>query len=102
MGNAAASPRLQRLIDLGFDEAECRYALAAVDGDVDRAAAILLERRRKHGIARIVNDMLRDQRPWDEFFARFMWPGHWYERVHTNVLYYRANYVVLCTFLVVA
>ena len=59
MGNAAASPRLQRLIDLGFDEAECRYALAAADGDVDRAAALLLERRHKHGIARIVNDVLR-------------------------------------------
>ena len=102
MGNAAASPRLQRLIDLGFDEAECRYALAAADGDVDRAAALLLERRHKHGIARIVNDVLRDQRPWDEFFARFMWPEHWHERVHTNLLYYRANYVVLCTFLLVA
>ena len=40
--------------------------------------------------------MLREQRPWNEFAERFMAPEHLGERVQTNLLYYRGNYLVMC------
>uniref|UniRef100_A0A7S0IKP1 PRA1 family protein n=1 Tax=Calcidiscus leptoporus TaxID=127549 RepID=A0A7S0IKP1_9EUKA len=103
MGNIPPTARLQRLMDLGFTVAEARIALAEADGDVDRAAAILERRRNlnaKRGFAERVNGLLREQRPWAEFFDRFLWPEHLNERVNTNLMYYRGNYIVLCAGLV--
>ena len=90
MGNVQATERLQVLMDLGFTAAESRQALAATSGDVDRAAALLLAHRRERerregGIAALVNEVLREQRPWNEFTERFLWPEHLNERVHTNL-----------------
>ena len=39
--------------------------------------------------------MLREQRPWDEFFARFLWPEHLRDRIQTNLYYYRGNYAII-------
>mmetsp|Transcript_15496 Transcript_15496/g.27807 ORF Transcript_15496/g.27807 Transcript_15496/m.27807 type:complete len:167 (+) Transcript_15496:64-564(+) len=44
-----------------------------------------------------------DPRPWDEFLKDFAAPKNLEERVWTNFLYFRGNYiVVLCTFVVFA
>lgn len=99
MGNTASTPRLDRLTAHGFSVTECRMALAAADGNVERAEQMLLERRRQAAsgaIAARVNAYMQDQRPWSEFFERFLWPEHWQERVQTNLIYYRANYALVC------
>ena len=61
---------------------------------------MLLQQRRRdqansQPIAEMVNSLLREQRPWSEFFERFLWPEHLRERVLTNLNYYAANYVVI-------
>lgn len=99
MGNVAATERLQRLLDLGFSVEESRLALEATSGDVDAAIAILMARRKQANqhktFAERINYVLKQQRPWGEFFERFLWPEHFDERVRTNLFYYRANYLVL-------
>merc|ERR1740139_549299 len=49
------------------------------------------------GLANRANAILRTQRPWPEFFERFLWPEHLQERLGTNLVYYEANYVILCS-----
>ena len=96
MGNVQATARLQRLMDLGFSAAEARQALEQTNNDVDRAAELLLARRARESqsvLVRSINRLLRTQRPWSEFFERFMWPEHLEERVRTNLSYYAAKYV---------
>ena len=46
MGNVNPTPRLQRVIDMGFSVEETRMALAACNDDEARALELLLERRR--------------------------------------------------------
>ena len=85
MGNVQATARLQRLMDLGFSAAEARQALEQTNNDVDRAAELLLARRARESqsvLVRSINRLLRTQRPWSEFFERFMWPEHLEELVH--------------------
>ena len=98
MGAEVSTARLDRLTALGFSVAEARLALEATKGDVDQAERLLLqERARKgHGFAQQINALLRTQKPWPEFFERFLWPEHLQERVATNLVYYQANYLVLC------
>ena len=103
MGNTPTTARLQHLTNLGFTVAESRAALRHTDGDVEKAAAILQRLRRQKaaransaaGLVDRVNDLLREQKPWSEFFERFLWPEHIDERLQTNLLYYRANYLVV-------
>jgi len=102
MGADLSTERLARLTALGFDVASCRAALDACDGDVDRAAHMLRERARAarggggaEELGVRINAMLREQRPWQEFYERFLWPEHPRERVLTNLVYYRANYLIL-------
>jgi hypothetical protein len=105
MGAEISTERLARLTALGFDVASCRAALDACDGDVARAERLLRAQARaaragagteQLGIQ--INMILREQRPWSEFFDRFLWPEHPRERLLTNLVYYRANYLVLCFF----
>ena len=103
MGNTPTTERLQHLTNLGFTVAESRAALRHTDGDVEKAAAILQRLRRQKaaransaaGLVDRVNDLLREQKPWSEFFEKFLWPEHLDERLQTNLLYYRANYLVV-------
>lgn len=104
MGADLSTERMARLTALGFDVASCRAALDACDGDVARAERMLREQARaaqagagteQLGIR--INLILREQRPWSEFFDRFLWPEHPRERLLTNLVYYRANYLVLCS-----
>lgn len=101
MGADLSSQRLQQLTAMGFSVEESRLALQATNGNVERAAELLLQRRRARersqggALAARINDFLRDQQPWNEFFGRFLWPEHLQERVSTNLLYYRANYAIL-------
>ena len=102
MGADLSTARLQRLTEMGFSVAESRIALEATGGDVDRAAILLTRRRREReqaaggALAYRINEFLREQRPWQEFFERFLWPEHMRERVQTNLLYYRGNYAIIC------
>ena len=101
MGAEVSTARLDRLTALGFSVTEARLALDATNGDVQRAEALLLAKRRReasagHGLANKINAILRTQRPWPEFFERFLWPEHLNERLATNLVYYEANYIVLC------
>ena len=99
---ADLSTQMGTLTQMGFSVAESRMALEASGGDVERAAALLIARReaqdRQAGgaLARRIKNVLREQRPWNEFLERFMWPEHLGERVQTNLLYYRGNYLVIC------
>ena len=101
MGADMSTARLQTLTDMGFSVAESRLALEATNGDVARAADLLARRREAReaasggAAARRINQLLQEQRPWNEFFDRFMWPEHLSERVQTNLLYYRANYAII-------
>mmetsp|Transcript_27170 Transcript_27170/g.82411 ORF Transcript_27170/g.82411 Transcript_27170/m.82411 type:complete len:209 (-) Transcript_27170:122-748(-) len=102
MGANLSTERLARLTALGFDVASCRAALDACDGDVDRAERLLREQARGARVGQGVelfgmhiNSILREQRPWSEFFERFLWPEHPRERLLTNLVYYRGNYLVL-------
>lgn len=101
MGAELSTARLKTLTDMGFTVAESRLALEATNGDVQRAAELLIARRNAREadqggiVARRVNEMLREQRPWNEFFDRFLWPEHLQERIQTNLLYYRANYCII-------
>ena len=78
-------------------------ALEATGGSLERAAELLTRRRAARQAAAggpvtyQINELLREQKPWNEFFERFLWPEHWAERVQTNLLYYRANYAIICT-----
>lgn len=102
MGADVSSARLTKLTEMGFTVAESRLALEATSGNVEAAAEILLadrrERERRQGgaLAARVNSFLRTQQPWNEFFGRFLWPEHLNDRVSTNLLYYRANYALIC------
>jgi hypothetical protein len=101
MGAEVSTARLDRLTALGFSVAEARIALEQTGGDVARAEQLLLAERRRRaaaggGLAERINAILRTQRPWPEFFERFLWPEHLYERVQTNLVYYEANYVIIC------
>jgi hypothetical protein len=95
MGNVQGRDAVQVLMDLGYPVHECREALAANGGDVDRAA-VWLQARRQRPFGERLNAILRTQRPWNEFFERFLWPEHLHERVQTNLHYYRGNYLVIC------
>ena len=102
MGAEGSTARLQALVDMGFSVVEARLALEATSGNVERAAELLKahrrERERAQGgplVARI-NAFLRNQQPWSEFFDKFLWPEHLHERIETNLLYYRANYAIIC------
>ena len=102
MGATASTSRLDRVTALGFSVAEARLALEHTNGDVDRAILCLLAKRRQEasagqGLANRVNAILRRQRSWPEFFDRFLWPEHLEERISTNLLYYEANYIILCS-----
>ena len=102
MGADLSTERIERLTSMGFSVAESRMALEATGGDLQRAAELLIARRdaqnRQAGgaLARRIKNMLREQRPWNEFAERFMAPEHLGERVQTNLLYYRGNYLVMC------
>ena len=102
MGGSVSTARMQRLTEMGFTVAESRAALEATAGDVDRAAELLTERRRAREAAEggrlafRINAFLQHQRPWDEFFGKFLWPEHLQERLDTNLFYYRANYFLIC------
>jgi hypothetical protein len=109
MGAELSTARVSRLTALGFDVASVRAALEACDGDVDRAEQLLRQERARREtaargggdggaeeIGRAVNSVLREQRPWSEFGERFLWPEHPRERMLTNLVYYRANYLILC------
>jgi len=109
MGAELSTARVSRLTALGFDVASVRAALEACDGDVDRAEQHLRQERARREtaargggdggaeeIGRAVNSVLREQRPWSEFGERFLWPEHPRERMLTNLVYYRANYLILC------
>ena len=82
MGNTPTTERLQHLTNLGFTVAESRAALRHTDGDVEKAAAILQRLRRQKaaransaaGLVDRVNDLLREQKPWSEFFEK-SWGG---------------------------
>ena len=97
MGAGMSSAHLKVLTDMGFGETESRMALEAAAGDVNAAAEYLARRRAARqqaeggAIAFRINELLREQRPWPEFFERFLWPEHLSERVQTNLLYYRAK-----------
>lgn len=84
---AFAATAIQR----GYSEAEAHVAWRAAGGDHMRALRVLEERRREreHGgaLVRQINELLSEQRPWNEFFARFLWPEHLYARIQTNLLY---------------
>jgi len=84
---AFAATAIQR----GYSEAEAHVAWRAAGGDHMRALRVLEERRREreHGgaLVRQINELLSEQRPWNEFFARFLWPEHLYARTQTNLLY---------------
>ena len=101
MGADVSTARMQTLTDMGFTVAESRLALEATNGDVARAADLLARRREARerasggAVVRRINELLQEQRPWNEFFDRFMWPEHLSERVQTNLLYYRANYAII-------
>ena len=91
MGATSSTARLDRLTALGFSVAEARLALEHTNGDVDRAILCLLAKRRRdasagQGLANRVNAILRTQRPWPEFFERFLWPEHLQERLSTNLV----------------
>ena len=95
MGATSSTARLDRITALGFSVAEARLALEHTNGDVDRAILCLLAKRRQEaaaeqGLANRVNAILRGQRPWPEFFERFLWPEHLHERLSTNLVYYEA------------
>ena len=95
MGAASSTARLDRITAFGFSVAEARLALEHTNGDVDRAILCLLAKRRQEaaaeqGLANRVNAILRRQRPWPEFFERFLWPEHLHERLSTNLVYYEA------------
>ena len=102
MGAEMSTARMKQLTDMGFTVAESRIALEAAGGDVTRAAELLVARRNQQqaaagGVfAARINQILSEQRPWNEFFERFLWPEHLAERVQTNLLYYRANYILIC------
>ena len=103
MGNTLATERMRQLTDPSvadppFSVAEARLALEATKGDVTKAKALLLARRAQEGgmLGERINRFLREQRPWDEFMGRFLWPEHLDERVQTNLLFYRANYAIVC------
>ena len=109
MGAELSTARVSRLTALGFDVASVRAALEACDGDVDRAEQLLRQERARREtaargggdggaeeIGRAFNSVLREQRPWSEFGERFLWPEHPRERMLTNLVYYRANYLILC------
>ena len=89
---------LTQLTAMGFSVAESQMALEATGGDVQAAAELLVQRREARerdagGVVAVrINELLRDQRPWPEFFGRFLWPEHLAERVQTNLVYYRAKY----------
>ena len=90
MGHVNPTPRLQRFIDMGFSVEETRMALAACNDDEARALELLLERRRareRAPVAAFISDQLQEMRSWPEFFERFMWPEHLYDRVRTNLFY---------------
>lgn len=97
MGADLSVDRVRPLMDMGFSLADSRAALEATGGDVQAAAELLANQRarreREAGgvIAFRVNELLREQRPWNEFFERFLWPEHLGERIATNLLYYRAK-----------
>ena len=106
MGADVSTQRLDRLTSLGFSVAESRIALDAAGGNVEKAEQLLLAKRRREAaasgsIGERINLVLRDQRPWPEFFERFLWPEHLEERVATNLIYYQANYIILTFFIVV-
>ena len=101
MGADMSTDRLRRLQEMGFSVADSRVALEATNGDVDKAAELLTRRRQAEEaaqggpLARQLNILLREQRPWDEFFARFLWPEHLRDRIQTNLYYYRGNYAII-------
>lgn len=97
MGAELSTQRVRALTEMGFGVTESRLALEATNGNVSQAAALLTARRREREqaeggvLARRINALLREQRPWGEFFGRFLWPEHLPERVQTNLFYFRAN-----------
>lgn len=97
MGADLSTERVTRLTAMGFSLTESHAALQATSGNVEAAAEILIQRREQRerdagGIVAVrINELLRDQRPWPEFFARFLWPEHISERIQTNLVYYRAK-----------
>ncbi|KAL1514601.1 hypothetical protein AB1Y20_003695 [Prymnesium parvum] len=46
------------------------------------------------GFVSAMADFLRP-RPWNEFFDRFLFPEHLYDRVRTNLGYYQGNYCLI-------
>mmetsp|Transcript_1110 Transcript_1110/g.3313 ORF Transcript_1110/g.3313 Transcript_1110/m.3313 type:complete len:219 (-) Transcript_1110:178-834(-) len=103
MAYPQSDPRVQQLLELGFWLPDCEQALEAAEGDLEKAAAILLsaEVELQHKVVRRINGYLCQVRPWSEFFDHFLWPEHLQERVDTNVAHYHANYAVICVFLAV-
>lgn len=97
-----STDRMNQLTAMGFSVAESRIALEEAKGNVTRAAELLVarraERERANGgvLVQRLNGILREQKTWNEFFERFMWPEHPRERVQTNLLYFRANYIIIC------
>ena len=100
MGATNSTERLDHLTSLGFSVSEARLALDATGGNLEQAESLLRAKREREqassSFGERVNLVLRQQRPWSEFVERFLWPEHLEERLATNLLYYQANYLVLC------
>lgn len=99
MGATTSTERLNHLTSLGFSVPEARLALDATGGNLEQAEALLRAKREREtasSFGQKINLILKQQRPWTEFFERFLWPEHLEERIATNLLYYQANYLVLC------
>ena len=103
MGADLSTERMSRLTAMGFTVEESRAALEQTNGDVQRAAELLIEQRRRRqasqggALVYRINQFLQNQRTWDEFFAKFLWPEHLNERIQTNLFHYRANYFLICS-----
>ena len=90
MGAYLSTGRMNTLTSMGFSVAESRLALEETKGDVARAAELMTarcaarERRAGGTLARRVNALLQEKRPWNEFFERFLWPEHLAARVQPH------------------
>lgn len=99
---SADDRRIRSLLEMGFSLMASQQGLEEALGDVDKASELLLAseaRQLNKLVARRINSYLNRVRPWSEFFEKFLWPENWWARVETNLSYYQANYVAVCTFL---
>ena len=99
MGNALPSTdasHMASLLAMGYTHKDAKRALDDADGDLTRAAHLLKQRNQPSTHAHKINNLLQEQKSWAEFTERFLYPDHPRERILTNLLYYRANYALIC------